>query len=145
MNETINRGDVDEAVHKLVDSNIRCRVGLIDIPEGAVDDRSQGYAVVTPIPSGSYTDDSGQPLSPPLIAGEDAATVEYDVAAVGHDRRQAQWVATRVREIMLGPLPLEAHGHVEIGRSPAGPIGAVTLVDGVWQAVESYRVTVQRI
>lgn len=114
-------------------------------------DAPDPYIVVHPIESGSFEAESGGSLGPPMTAPEADAALEYDVTSVGKDRRQAGWVADRARRVMTGRtatgalvVPLVVEGHHEMDRSSAGPIGAVTLLSGVYQAVDSYRVTVSR-
>lgn len=144
---TIERRIVDEALLALLVASVPQAEGN-PFPVILVDDplpTTEKYAILTPIPSGEI-------LGGSLNAPETDVAVEYDVTCVGADRRQAQWAADKVRKIMVGTdagggllYPLTVEGHGELWRSQEGPIGGVTVVSGVRQVVDSYRVGVTRI
>ncbi len=143
----VKRRVLDEAVLSVLDGQASFPVMLGELA-GLTDEEIEDgkYAILTPIPSGEALG------GPPLTAPDADQAIEYDVTAVGKDRRQAGWVADECRRILLsrsatGALlyAVSADGHSELDRSPAGPTGAVTLLDGIYQAVDSYRVSVSRI
>ncbi len=141
MSVVIERELVDEALRAMLAGGAgdTFAVGLNDLPAGTK------YALILPMPTGRAG------FGPPLTAPESLAGLEYDVVSVGTDNRQAAWVADQVRAILTDR---DAHGVLTTGltigdhycmeREQVGPPGAVQLIEGVYQAHDTYMVTVGR-
>lgn len=100
------------------------------------------YGILYPIPGGGF---SGSPLYHP---DEDASFV-YQVTSVGLRDDQAEWMADKVREAMLGRDDQGSFVHemtvedlVIVSREPTGPPGGLVRNDMLFSVVDSYFVRV---
>jgi hypothetical protein len=137
----IERWEIDQALLDMVTTaaGTNFTVGLNDLPAGAK------YALILPMPTGRVG------FGPPLVAPDSLVGIEYDIISVGADNRQAGWVADQVRAILCDRDPagvlvtgLTVDEHYVIEREQVGPLGAVQLIEGVYQAHDSYMLTVGR-
>ena len=100
------------------------------------------YAIVYPIPGAGF---SGAFFATP----EEDAAFEYQVTSVGWRADQADWMADKVREVMLGRLrsglflfPLTVPGLVVQTRESLSPPSEPMEVEQVWSVAESFLIRV---
>lgn len=137
------RMPIDQAFHQLL-LNERPEpwpIGLWEAPDEAyADPPATPYGVLYPLMGGGATDVDN------LAGVEYMWVLTYQISSVGKRQDQASGFADAMRKIVLGNVPLPpVPGHTEDHRATVGAVGAPEESGGLFQAVDTYSLTITTI